>query len=239
MIATRSSPCASMACIAATATLLKMQKPIGRALQAWWPGGLTAQKTEENFFSTTRSTANAAAPAARKAALSVCGFMAVSGSRCTVPESGAASRIARTYSIGCTRTSCSSVASGASNLVRYWPTPEAMSWSSMAVRRAGCSGCPAPISCLRHSACVMKAALTMECYPIEYNRCMLLKAEFQPKTANLTAIEQVIAQASRIILGKESQVRLALACILARGHLLIEDLPGVGKTTLAHVLARC
>jgi MoxR-like ATPase len=39
-------------------------------------------------------------------------------------------------------------------------------------------------------------------------------------------------------LGKEHQVRLALACLLARGHLLIEDLPGVGKTTLAHVLAK-
>jgi MoxR-like ATPase len=44
--------------------------------------------------------------------------------------------------------------------------------------------------------------------------------------------------ASRIILGKDHAVRLALACILARGHLLIEDIPGVGKTTLAHVLAR-
>ena len=44
--------------------------------------------------------------------------------------------------------------------------------------------------------------------------------------------------ASRIILGKERAVRLALACVLARGHLLIEDIPGVGKTTLAHVLAR-
>ena len=44
--------------------------------------------------------------------------------------------------------------------------------------------------------------------------------------------------ASRIILGKEHAVRLALACILARGHLLIEDIPGVGKTTVAHVLAR-
>lgn len=43
--------------------------------------------------------------------------------------------------------------------------------------------------------------------------------------------------ASRVILGKEHAVRLALACILARGHLLIEDIPGVGKTTLAHVLA--
>ena len=48
----------------------------------------------------------------------------------------------------------------------------------------------------------------------------------------------VIHQASQVILGKERQIKLALACILARGHLLIEDLPGVGKTTLAHVLAR-
>jgi MoxR-like ATPase len=48
----------------------------------------------------------------------------------------------------------------------------------------------------------------------------------------------VIESAGSIILGKETQVRLALACMLARGHLLIEDLPGVGKTTLAHVLAK-
>jgi MoxR-like ATPase len=51
-------------------------------------------------------------------------------------------------------------------------------------------------------------------------------------------MESVIAAAGRVILGKERQVRLALACLLARGHLLIEDLPGVGKTTLAHVLAQ-
>jgi len=51
-------------------------------------------------------------------------------------------------------------------------------------------------------------------------------------------VSRVIDQAGGIILGKEAQVRLALACLLARGHLLIEDLPGVGKTTLAHVLAR-
>jgi len=50
-------------------------------------------------------------------------------------------------------------------------------------------------------------------------------------------LEAVIRQAAGIILGKERQIRLALACLLARGHLLIEDLPGVGKTTLAHVLA--
>ncbi|MBA3902573.1 MAG: AAA family ATPase [Rhodocyclaceae bacterium] len=52
------------------------------------------------------------------------------------------------------------------------------------------------------------------------------------------AIHQVIHQAGRVVLGKERQIRLALACLLARGHLLIEDLPGVGKTILAHVLAR-
>ncbi len=42
----------------------------------------------------------------------------------------------------------------------------------------------------------------------------------------------------RVIVGKPRQLRLAVACLLARGHLLIEDLPGVGKTTLAHALAR-
>ncbi len=41
-----------------------------------------------------------------------------------------------------------------------------------------------------------------------------------------------------VLLGKETQVRLALACLLARGHLLIEDLPGMGKTTLSHALAK-
>jgi MoxR-like ATPase len=51
-------------------------------------------------------------------------------------------------------------------------------------------------------------------------------------------IDQVVGQAQKVILGKEVQIRLALACLMARGHLLIEDLPGLGKTTLAHVLAR-
>jgi MoxR-like ATPase len=67
---------------------------------------------------------------------------------------------------------------------------------------------------------------------------MLLKAEFPAARAASEPIARVISAASTVILGKESQVRLALACLLARGHLLIEDLPGVGKTTLAHVLAR-
>lgn len=50
-------------------------------------------------------------------------------------------------------------------------------------------------------------------------------------------IHRVAASVSNIIIGKQEQIRLALTCILASGHLLIEDVPGVGKTTLSHALA--
>ena len=53
-----------------------------------------------------------------------------------------------------------------------------------------------------------------------------------------TTLDRIVSQAGEIILGKQHEIRLALACLLARGHLLIEDMPGVGKTTLAHVLAQ-
>ncbi len=53
----------------------------------------------------------------------------------------------------------------------------------------------------------------------------------------LERIQAVAAQVGSVVVGKQPQIRLALACLLARGHLLIEDLPGVGKTTLAHALA--
>jgi len=52
------------------------------------------------------------------------------------------------------------------------------------------------------------------------------------------SLQAVLQALSGIVLGKERQLRLALACLLARGHLLIEDVPGVGKTTLALALAR-
>jgi MoxR-like ATPase len=51
-------------------------------------------------------------------------------------------------------------------------------------------------------------------------------------------MERALEAVNRVILGKDREIRLALACLLARGHLLIEDIPGVGKTTLAHALAR-
>lgn len=51
-------------------------------------------------------------------------------------------------------------------------------------------------------------------------------------------IDRTQAQIGTVVLGKENQIRLALTCIFSGGHLLIEDLPGMGKTTLAHTLAK-
>ncbi|SFN34518.1 MoxR-like ATPase [Formivibrio citricus] len=57
-------------------------------------------------------------------------------------------------------------------------------------------------------------------------------------SALLPRFLEALQRLDSIILGKQDALRLALSCLLARGHLLIEDLPGVGKTTLAHALAR-
>lgn len=58
-----------------------------------------------------------------------------------------------------------------------------------------------------------------------------------PESDRLDRLKDAVSTVNRIIMGKEQQVKLAFSCLLARGHLLIEDLPGVGKTTLAHALA--
>ncbi|WP_109126852.1 MoxR family ATPase [Dyella sp. C11] len=52
-----------------------------------------------------------------------------------------------------------------------------------------------------------------------------------------TRLEAAMAQVNRVLLGKPRQVKLAFTCLIAGGHLLLEDVPGVGKTTLAHALA--
>ena len=57
-------------------------------------------------------------------------------------------------------------------------------------------------------------------------------------TAAPQLIQATLAQLNKVIHGKEPQVQLALTCLLANGHLLLEDLPGMGKTTLAHALAQ-
>ena len=51
-------------------------------------------------------------------------------------------------------------------------------------------------------------------------------------------LKPLLQSANQIILGKELQIKLAVCCLLAKGHLLIEDVPGVGKTTLSHTLAK-
>ena len=51
-------------------------------------------------------------------------------------------------------------------------------------------------------------------------------------------IEKILSQVGEVILGKDKEIRMVLTCLLAKGHLLIEDIPGVGKTTLAQALAK-
>lgn len=68
---------------------------------------------------------------------------------------------------------------------------------------------------------------------------MTAQVPVPPASAALYArIKPLLAAADGVILGKADKIRLALTCLLARGHLLLEDVPGVGKTTLAHTLAR-
>lgn len=52
-----------------------------------------------------------------------------------------------------------------------------------------------------------------------------------------TKINLAIEQISKLVIGKQRQIKLAISCLIANGHLLVEDLPGMGKTTLSHALA--
>ena len=54
---------------------------------------------------------------------------------------------------------------------------------------------------------------------------------------DLAKLQELEATLGSVIRGKAEVLRLSTVCLLARGHLLIEDVPGVGKTTLAHALA--
>ena len=60
----------------------------------------------------------------------------------------------------------------------------------------------------------------------------------EPASSLRVRLGEALGQLNQVILGKQAEIRLCLACLLARGHLLIEDIPGVGKTTLAHALAQ-
>jgi MoxR-like ATPase len=65
-----------------------------------------------------------------------------------------------------------------------------------------------------------------------------LNSTTTPDESASAAGERLVACLNQILLGKEPQIRLAVACLFARGHLLIEDLPGMGKTLLSQALAR-
>src|SRR3546814_8017691 len=72
-------------------------------------------------------------------------------------------------------------------------------------------------------------------------RCAVTLVAFAQPRDRLTMsspVAPVLQRLNQIILGKEAQLKLVLACLLARGHLLIEDIHGMGKTTLALALAR-
>lgn len=53
-----------------------------------------------------------------------------------------------------------------------------------------------------------------------------------------TLVAKILAQIGTIVMGKPNEIKLALACLLGKGHMLIEDLPGMGKTTLAQVISK-
>ena len=97
-------------------------------------------------------------------------------------------------------------------------------WSGYAVSMGWQGVFPGLWACLAGGLC-----------PQERSMRVWMEQEIDQARASLG---QLLAQANQVILGKETVVQMAVACLLAGGHLLIEDQPGVGKTTLAHVLAR-
>ncbi len=74
--------------------------------------------------------------------------------------------------------------------------------------------------------------IRVSCNTLELNRIINMDKPL------LNQLNTTIDAANKIIFGKETAIQLAMTCLLARGHLIIEDLPGVGKTTLAHVIAQ-
>src|SRR5215472_14695977 len=84
------------------------------------------------------------------------------------------------------------------------------------------------------------SALTTELIaPAGLNFCSRRSCELQTSTANLSSrLHDLQRSISTVVKGKEQVIQTALVSLLARGHLLVEDVPGVGKTTLAHALAR-
>lgn len=62
--------------------------------------------------------------------------------------------------------------------------------------------------------------------------------KLEPKAAHRNILQQILTEAGKVIFGKDHELKLALAAFLAKGHLLIEDIPGMGKTTFVSCLAQ-
>ncbi len=139
-ISTRSAPCAERACAAASATLLKKQKPIARATPAWWPGGRSADTPHGSPSRSSASTSATAPPAERSAASYVPATADVSRSIAPPPRADSAATMS-TCSGGCTRASSSRVARGASTRSQPNQSWRSISASSATIR-AGRSGWP-------------------------------------------------------------------------------------------------
>src|SRR5262245_37549358 len=140
------------------AALLNRQKPIGRAVSVWWPGGRVATKALVALPVITSSTAYTAPPAARNAASKLPGDMLVSASSPMMPSFGVASRIAVTYSIGWQSAMVSSEAAGASTRASVWNF-SCSSTRSMARNRSGRSGWPAGVRWLRQAGWVISSVV--------------------------------------------------------------------------------
>src|SRR6218665_2701616 len=111
-------------------------------------------------------------------------------------------------------------------------TPVTSKWSAMASSRSGHSGWPGPISCLLQSRWVKSPVLL----PVGFRGPVFFRIWSRLMNAQ-HKITSLLDQLNTVIVGKRAQVQDCVACLLAGGHLLIEDMPGVGKTTLAHALS--
>src|SRR3546814_11578152 len=79
---------------------------------------------------------------------------------------------------------------------------------------------------------------TLGSFPLQRPRMTAIPAQRHMLTDDLReAVKRAQAQVNTLVLGKPDEVRLAFVALLSDGHLLIEDLPGLGKTTLAHAMA--
>ena len=66
-----------------------------------------------------------------------------------------------------------------------------------------------------------------------------VSAQLEPRAQPAAAVERIVDAVATVVRGKQRVVRLLLTALFTRGHVLIEDVPGVGKTTLARALAAC